>query len=117
MSYVRTMIKESRENRELQQNKIVIKGSDTNIDKLLQIEDSKVTRTIDTRGMSCPYPSFESVKAMKAIDKEKDGYCVEIITDSEESALKSIPSVCEKRKWQFVVLEDAIGLWRVRICK
>ena len=108
------MIKESRENRELQQNKIVIKGSDTNIDKLLQIEDSKVTRTIDTRGMSCP---FESVKAMKAIDKEKDGYCVEIITDSEESALKSIPSVCEKRKWQFVVLEDAIGLWRVRICK
>jgi TusA-related sulfurtransferase len=57
------------------------------------------------------------VKAMKAVDKEKDGYCVEIITDSEESALKSIPSVCEKRKWQFVVLEDAIGLWRVRICK
>ena len=111
------MIRKSRENRELQQNKIVIKGSDTNIDNLLQIEDSKIWRTMDTRGMSCPYPSFESVKAMKAIDTEKDGYCVEIITDSEESALKSIPSVCEKRKWQFVVLEEAIGLWRVRIGK
>ena len=92
------MIKESRENRELQQNKIVIKGSDTNIDKLLQIEDSKVTRTIDTRGMSCPYPSFESVKAMKSIDTEKEGYCIDIITDSEESALKSMPGLCEKRK-------------------
>ena len=101
----------------MQQNKIVIKGLATNIDNLLQIEDSKIERTIDTRGMSCPYPSFESVKAMKAIDTEKDGCCVEIITDSEESALKSIPSVCEKRKWQFVVLEESTGLWRVRIGK
>jgi hypothetical protein len=47
----------------------------------------------------------------------KDGYCVDIITDSEEPALKSIPSLCEKRKWQFVVLEKALGLWRVRIDK
>ena len=101
----------------MQHKKIVIKGSDTNIDNLLQTEDNEIGRTIDTRGMSCPYPSFESVKAMKAIDTEKDGYCVEIITDSEESALKSIPSVCEKRKWQFVVLELAPGLWRVRIAK
>ena len=97
----------------MQQNKIVIKGSYTNVDNLLQTEDSKIGRTIDTRGMSCPYPSFESVKAMKSIDS----YCVDIITDSEESALKSIPSVCEKRKWQFVVLEVAPGLWRVRISK
>ena len=113
-----TMTKEeARENRELQQNKIVIKGSYTNVNNLLQREDNKKGRTIDTRGMSCPYPSFESVKAMKSIDTEKVGYCVDIITDSEESALKSIPSVCEKRKWQFVVLEEAIGLWRVRIGK
>jgi len=31
------------------------------------------------------------VKAMKAINTEKDGYFVDIITDSDESALKSIP--------------------------
>ena len=37
-----------REIRELQQNKIVIKGSDTNVDNLLQTEDSKIGRTIDT---------------------------------------------------------------------
>jgi TusA-related sulfurtransferase len=92
---MRTMIKKSKENRELQQNKIVIKGSDTNVDDLLQSEDSKIGRAIDTRGMSCPYPSFESVKAMNSIDTEKEGYCVDIITDSEESALKSIPGVCE----------------------
>ena len=99
----------------MQQNKIVIKGSDTNVDKLLQTEDSKIVRTMNTRGMSCPYPSFESVKAMKSIDTEEG--CVDILTDSEESALNSIPSVCEKRKWQFVVLEEALGLWRVRIAK
>ena len=97
----------------MHQYKIVIKGSHTDVDYLLQREDGKIGRTIDTRGMSCPYPSFESVKAMKSID----GQCVDIITDSEESALKSIPSVCEKRKWQFVVLEEALGLWRVTIAK
>ena len=92
-------------------------GSDTNVDNLLQTEGSTIGRTIDTRGMSCPYPSFESVKAMKSIDTEKEGYYVDILTDSEESALNSIPSVCEKRKWQFVLLEEAQGLWRVRIAE
>ena len=40
---------------------------------------------------------------------------IEVITDSEESAFKSIPSVCQKRKWQFLVLEKAKNLWLVRI--
>ena len=79
----------------MQQNKIVIKGSYSKVDNLLRTEDGKLKITIDTRGMSCPYPSFESVKAMKSIDTEKEGYCIDILTDSEESALKSIPSVCE----------------------
>ena len=85
--YALTMKEEQREIGNCNKKKIVIKGSDTNIDILLQAEDSKIGRTIDTRGMSCPYPSFESVKAMKAIDMEKDGYCVEIITDSEDPHL------------------------------
>ena len=46
---------------------------------------------------------FVSVKPMKSINMRKDGYCVNIITDSEESVLKSMPGLCEKRKWEFVV--------------
>ena len=101
----------------MQQNKIAIKASDANVDNLLQTEDSKTGRTIETRRMSCPYPSFKSGKAMKSNKSGRDSYCVEVTIESDESALKSIPSLCEKRKWQFVVLEKALGLWRVRIDK
>ena len=77
-----------------------------------------IIRSVDTTGMACPYPSFESVKAMSLLnDSDSANGCNEIITDSEESALRSIPSVCQKRKWQFLVLEEAKGLWRIRIKK
>ncbi len=93
------------------QGKIILNGSSTKTDELLQINDNDI-KTIDTRGMACPYPSFESVKAMYTMGTST---CVDVITDSEESALKSIPSVCEKRGWKFIVLEDSQDLWRVRI--
>jgi TusA-related sulfurtransferase len=92
--------------------KIVIRGT-PNSDRLKSCE---VSKTVDTRGMACPYPSFESVKAVSTPNDDTDS-CIEIITDSEESALKSIPTVCQNRKWQFLVLEEAINLWRVRIKK
>jgi len=42
-----------------------------------------------------------------------------VITDSEKSAFKSIPNVCQHRKGQFIVLEDedSKDIWRVRIQK
>ena len=64
--------------------------------------------------MACPYPSFESVKAMGMTNPDR---CIEIITDSEESAFKSIPNVCDRRNWKFVVLADNFQTWRVRIRK
>jgi TusA-related sulfurtransferase len=92
--------------------KIVISGT-PDPDRL---EKCEVSKSVDTRGMACPYPSFESVKAMSLPNDDTDT-CIEVITDSEESALKSIPTVCQNRKWQFLVLEEASGLWRVRIKK
>jgi TusA-related sulfurtransferase len=80
------------------------------------LQKSNIIKSIDTRGMACPYPSFESIKAMSLLNDDANG-CIEIITDSEESAFKSIPSVCQKRKWQFLVLEEAKDLWRIRINK
>jgi TusA-related sulfurtransferase len=81
-----------------------------------RLKSCEVFKSVDTRGMACPYPSFESVKAMSTPNDNNDS-CIEIITDSEESALKSIPTVCQNRKWQFLVLEETSNLWRVRIKK
>lgn len=90
--------------------KIVMAGSSTPD----QLKTSSIIKSVDARGMACPYPSFESVKAMSLLNDDVNG-CIEVITDSEESAFKSIPSVCQKRKWQFLVLEKAKNLWIVRI--
>jgi TusA-related sulfurtransferase len=83
-----------------------------------ELQNCRIAKSVDTTGMACPYPSFESVKAMSLLnDTDNANGCIEIITDSEESAFKSIPSVCQKRKWQFLVLEEAKELWRIRIKK
>jgi tRNA 2-thiouridine synthesizing protein A len=75
---------------------------------------ANIANSIDNRGMACPYPSFESVKGMNTI---KPGDVLEVLTDNDESALRSIPSVCDKRGWEFLVLQEAKELWRVRIKK
>jgi TusA-related sulfurtransferase len=76
---------------------------------------SNLVKSFDTRGMACPYPSFETVKAMNCL---KTGDALEIITDSDESALKSIPTVCDNRKWEFLVIEEeSKDTWRIRIRK
>jgi len=88
--------------------KIVINKSSTD---LLQ---NNIVKSIDTKGMACPYPSFEAVKAMNSLNSND---VLEVVTDSDESALESIPSVCEKRNWEFLVIEEGKDLWRIRIKK
>jgi TusA-related sulfurtransferase len=92
----------------MQEPKIVINKS--SID-LLQNE---VAKSIDTKGMACPYPSFEAVRAMNSLNPNE---ILEVVTDSDESALESVPSVCEKRNWEFLVIEEGKDLWRIRIKK
>jgi tRNA 2-thiouridine synthesizing protein A len=75
---------------------------------------ANLVKSFDSRGMACPYPSFETVKAMNSLNT---GDVLEIVTDSDESALKSILSVCENRKWEFLVLEESKDVWRIRIKK
>src|SRR5437867_11538588 len=75
---------------------------------------ANIEKSVDSRGMACPYPSFESVKAMNTI---KPGDVLEVLTDNDESALRSIPSVCDKRKWEFLVSQESKDLWRIRIKK
>ena len=92
----------------LNELKIVINRSS------LDLLKANVVKFVDTKGMACPYPSFETVKAMNSIDR---GGVLEIVTDSDESAFKSIPSVCENRRWEFLVLEESKDVWRIRIKK
>ena len=92
----------------LSELKIVINRSSCDLLK------ANIKNSVDSRGMACPYPSFESVKAMNTI---KPGDVLEVLTDNDESALRSIPSVCDKRRWEFLVLQEAKELWRVRIKK
>ena len=92
----------------LNELKIVINRSS------LDLLKANVVKFFDTKGMACPYPSFETVKAMNSIDR---GGVLEIVTDSDESAFKSIPSVCENRRWEFLVLEESKDVWRIRIKK
>lgn len=93
--------------------KIVLSGPSESQEELRNIS-SKSIKIIDTRGMACPYPSFESVKAMSLSSTD---ICIDVLTDSDESALKSIPNVCMRRNWRFVVFEDGKNDWRVRIAK
>lgn len=79
-----------------------------------ELLQSSVAKSVDTRGMACPYPSFEAVKNMNSLNTND---VLEVITDSDESAFESIPSVCEKRNWKYVVVEEDKNLWRLRIRK
>lgn len=93
----------------LREPRVLINRSSTD---LLQ---ANLVKSFDSRGMACPYPSFETVKAMGSLNT---GDVLEIITDSDESALKSIPTVCDNRKWEFLVLEEeSKDTWRIRIRK
>jgi TusA-related sulfurtransferase len=92
----------------VQSKKVIMSDSKTDLFR------TQVSKQLDTRGMACPYPSFETVKALSAMPTNQ---CIEIITDSDESALKSIPNVCRKRKWNFIVLQESGNLWRLRIMK
>ena len=91
-----------------EQPKVVINKSSTELLKY------NIAKSVDTRGMACPYPSFEAVKNMNSLNAND---VLEVVTDSNESALESIPSVCDRRKWEFLVVQEDKDLWRIRIKK
>ncbi len=94
----------------MQKSDILLVSEESLIDRLI---NTKPSITIDTKGLCCPYPSFETVKHMSKLN---DGEVLEVITDSEESAKDSIPNVCNKRNWHFIVIQDK-DQWLVKIIK
>ena len=71
----------------------------------------EASKQIDTRGLVCPYPSFETAKLVgSALENE----VLEILSDDKYAALNSIPTVLRLRNFECAVLESDDGVWRIK---
>ncbi|MEM4311726.1 MAG: sulfurtransferase TusA family protein [Nitrososphaerales archaeon] len=75
---------------------------------------SKADKVIDVKGMVCPYPSFETVKALASMNS---GEVLEVITDSKISALESIPTLLKRKNYEFIVIQKDKELWQIKVRK
>ncbi len=70
-------------------------------------------RGLDTRGLLCPYPYIQARQALEALPR---GSRLEILTDSEPTAMSSIPVLCEQSGYTFT-REKAGDVWRLVVTK
>ena len=68
---------------------------------------------IDTIGLLCPYPYIRAKEALEAAPR---GSSVEIVTDSEPTALSSIPILSEQNGYTFTSTKEG-ELWRLVVTK
>ncbi len=68
---------------------------------------------LNTVGMICPYPALETQKALKEL---QEGQVLEVITNNEPTATKSIPLLCERAGAAYGVIQEG-GRWRILIRK
>ncbi len=71
------------------------------------------TKTLDTRGLLCPYPYIQARQALEALPR---GARLEILTDSEPTAMSSIPILCGQNGHTFT-RERAGDVWRLVVTK
>lgn len=68
---------------------------------------------LDTRGLLCPYPYIQARQALEALPP---GSSLEILTDSEPTAMSSVPILCEQNGYTFS-REKSGELWRLVVTK
>jgi tRNA 2-thiouridine synthesizing protein A len=68
---------------------------------------------LNTVGLICPYPALETQKALSRLEK---GQVLEVITNNEPTAKKSIPILCERSGAVYRVIEED-DRWRILIRK
>ncbi|MDG6995112.1 MAG: sulfurtransferase TusA family protein [Nitrososphaerota archaeon] len=88
-------------------NQKIIAGSES----LANLAPSK---KIDTRGLVCPYPSFET---SKLAGLAADADILEIITDDKYTASSSITSVLKRKQFDYLVLDNGDGTFSVKAKK
>ena len=69
------------------------------------------SRSLDTRGLVCPYPAFETSKLAVSASSED---VLEIISDDEYVATSSIPTVLKVRNFEYAVLKLSDGTFSIR---
>ncbi len=70
-------------------------------------------KVLDTRGLLCPYPYIQARQALEALPP---GSRLEILTDSEPTAMSSVPILCEQNGYTFTREKDR-DTWRLVVTK
>jgi len=78
------------------------------------IAELATTKSIDTRGLVCPFPAFEAGKLAQSAGP-KD--VLEIISDDEYTASTSIPSVLKIRQFDYAVVKNDDGTFSIKARK
>lgn len=68
---------------------------------------------LNTVGLICPYPALET---QKALGRMKKGQVLEILTNNEPTAKKSIPLLCDQAGSKYKIIEEE-DRWRILIRK
>lgn len=68
---------------------------------------------LDTRGLLCPYPY---IRARQTLESLPPGSRLEILTDSEPTAMSSVPILCEQNGYTFT-RERTGEVWRLVVTK
>ena len=70
-------------------------------------------KTLDTRGLLCPYPYIEARRTLESLPR---GSRLEVLTDSEPTAMSSVPILCEQNGYTFT--REKVGdEWRLIVTK
>ena len=60
------------------------------------------TKNLDTRGLVCPYPAFETARVVASATLDD---VIEVLTDDKYVALNSLPTVFKLRAFDFVIIK------------
>lgn len=71
-------------------------------------------KTIDIRGLICPYTLIATRDALKSMTK---GQVLEVLCDNEPAATTTIPNFCQKKGYPLQVSQDHTQNWRLLIEK
>ncbi|HEY3247200.1 MAG TPA: sulfurtransferase TusA family protein [bacterium] len=79
----------------------------------VELQDTKVDRTIDARGSYCPGPLMELIRAIR---ESRVGETVEVLS-SDSGSRRDIPKWCQKAGHQFLGIIDETGFARLVVRK
>jgi tRNA 2-thiouridine synthesizing protein A len=68
---------------------------------------------LNTVGLICPYPALETQKALRRME---EGQVLEVVTNNEPTAKRSIPLLCEQGGSAYRIIEEG-DRWRILIRK